>query len=508
MSTYWAFSSTSTIGLGTHSRSSLITRSKAGCRTGALFELAEGGSFQLRVQIDLSPDLPQTITIYDNAAGIDSGNFQRAFKTAQPPLDRSGLSEFGVGMKSAAFWFAPRWEVRTSALGESVERSIAFDINDIIDQNLERLAVNEKPCAPSAHFTELRLRDLHHPLAGRTVGKIKSHLSSMYRRFTAQGLLNLEYNGSPLTYEDPPILEAAPYNDRDASRVVWRKDIDFDLGDGMTARGFAALRSTASTSEAGFALFRRNRLIQGSADEAYRPAVVFGSSNKYTYQRLFGELELTGFEVTHTKDGFQWDENEAAFLDLLKDHLKAAPINLLAQAEGYRVRADARSRAIRDSLDAASESLSALHIEGAERTARETKNEPERPEEPAATILDPVTVRELTFRLDQRLWRVRLHLDDRENPRELFSLHADEPTPQEAAERITGALVRVYLNHPFIQQAVTGPDMALLTPILRMLAAFCVAELIASATGIQFAGAIRRATNHLLSPHNQLASGD
>ena len=33
------------------------------------------------------------------------------------PPDRSGLSEFGMGMKSAACWFAPRWSVRTKALG-------------------------------------------------------------------------------------------------------------------------------------------------------------------------------------------------------------------------------------------------------------------------------------------------------------------------------------------------------------------------------------------------------
>ena len=69
--------------------------------------------------------------------------------------------------------------------------------------------------------------------------------------------------------------------------------------------GFAAIREVASTSRAGFALFRRRRLIQGSGDEGYRPALIFGGSNSYRYQRVFGELHLEGFEVSHTKDGFR-----------------------------------------------------------------------------------------------------------------------------------------------------------------------------------------------------------
>ena len=32
-------------------------------------------------------------------------------------------------MKSAACWFAPRWTVRTSALGEPVVRTVHFDID-------------------------------------------------------------------------------------------------------------------------------------------------------------------------------------------------------------------------------------------------------------------------------------------------------------------------------------------------------------------------------------------
>src|SRR6185503_7441804 len=98
------------------------------------------------------------------------------------------------------------------------------------------------------------------------------------------------------------------------------------------------LRETVFVSNAGFALFRRNRVIQGSGDEGYRPEAIFGKSNSFRFQRLFGELHLEGFEVSHTKDGFRWDENEEPFLELLKKDLNSKPMPMLDQAEEYRVR--------------------------------------------------------------------------------------------------------------------------------------------------------------------------
>ena len=53
---------------------------------------------------------------------------------------------------------------------------------------------------------------------------------------------------------------------------------------------------------------------------------------------MFGELHLEGFRVSHTKDGFQWDENEETFLEFLREELDKEPLPLLDQAEGYRVR--------------------------------------------------------------------------------------------------------------------------------------------------------------------------
>ena len=306
-------------------------------------QVLHGGKFQLRVDIKIDTSGPGLIVISDNAAGISEVDFPRAFRAAQVPEDRSGLSEFGMGMKSAACWFAEKWSVRTKAIGESIERTIYFDVRNIVENKIESLSTEVREVDSSAHYTVVTLRGLHHMPQGRTVGKIRDHLASIYRMFLRDGRLSLNLNGSPLTYQLPKILKAVAYispgiqaQGNDVVPVEWRKDIDLDFGGNQRIRGFAALREIGSTPLAGFALFRRDRLIEGSFDESYRPSYVFKQTNSYPYQRLFGELHVEGFEVSHTKDGFRWEEYEDIFLEYLKAQIEAPPLNLLAQAENYR----------------------------------------------------------------------------------------------------------------------------------------------------------------------------
>lgn len=302
-----------------------------------------GPGFGLKVQIKIETSGPGLITITDNAAGICGADFPRAFRAAQVPTDRTGLSEFGMGMKSAACWFAETWSVRTKALGESVERTICFDVSDIVENKVESLEPVLLEVDPVSHYTVVSLRGLHHIPHGRTLGKIKDHLASIYRIFLRDGRLQLFLNGDKLSYTSPKILKAPIFNHLgthrngiDSGPVEWRKDINLDFGAGQRVKGFAALRETGSTTLAGFALFRRDRLIEGSFDETYRPSYIFKQTTSYPYQRLFGELHIEGFEVSHTKDGFRWEEYEDIFLDLLKDELEKEPLDLLAQAENYR----------------------------------------------------------------------------------------------------------------------------------------------------------------------------
>ena len=302
----------------------------------------EGTDFRLTVAIELSAAGSGEITVTDNAAGIFASDFPRAFRAAQVPTDRTGLSEFGMGMKSAACWFCENWSVRTKALGEHVERTVAFDVQKIVDNRIESLTPSSRSEKAGRHYTVVKLRGLHHPPASRTITKIREHLASIYRVFIANGTLELKFNGDVLKYEVPAVLSSVPYtapgvpSPTKKTPVNWTKGIEFDFGGGQRVTGFVALREVGSTTSAGFSLFRRGRLIEGSCDETYRPTFIFKKANSFTYQRLFGELHIEGFAVSHTKDGFRWEEYEDIFLEHLKEAIEANPLDLISQAENYR----------------------------------------------------------------------------------------------------------------------------------------------------------------------------
>src|SRR5271155_1329889 len=64
-----------------------------------------GRDFRLKVEIEIDRSDEVCIKIRDNAAGIATADYARAFRPAELPTDRSGFAEFGMGMKSAACWF-------------------------------------------------------------------------------------------------------------------------------------------------------------------------------------------------------------------------------------------------------------------------------------------------------------------------------------------------------------------------------------------------------------------
>lgn len=453
--------------------------------------------YKLRVTIESSPQDTGQLIVRDNAAGIHAPDYARAFRPAEIPPDRQGLSEFGMGMKSAACWFARRWSVRTAALGENVERTISFDISAIVRDDQEEVRVETRPKPAQDHYTEIVLMDIYRPLYGRTIGKIRDHLASIYRFFTREGLLELRFENDPLLYSEPRTLEAPYYKSQDSDGIVWRKAIDLDFGGGQKIHGFAALRERGSTADAGFALFRRNRLIQGSGDEGYRPPEIFGSPNSFTYQRLFGELHLEGFDVTHTKDGFRWDEHEDTFLEALKDELDREPIRMLSQAEGYRTRVRPEE-VVTPATVAVDRTASALERETAPILEQQLAERPASDSDVAVTSLPPVvsvTSKRITLKVDDVDWQVEIELAVDPAIGEWLSLMDHPAALSPGRPRELG--IRVNLAHPFMERfrATLPTD---LEAILRVATALALAEVTAREAGVRYAGVIRANVNQLL----------
>lgn len=457
-------------------------------------ELASVGTEAVAVAIERDEDGGRLI-VRDNAAGIHEDDYSRAFRPAEIPPDRSGLAEFGMGLKSASCWFAPRWTVRTTALGEPIERTVTFDIDRIIRDDVEELDVVKRRVTAETHYTEIILTELFQPLrASRTVGKIKAHLASIYRIFLRNRILNLTFDGEALSFTDPPVLVAPWFRDPSSEARRWWKEIDFDFGEDQRIHGFAALRERGSTSEAGFALFRRDRLIQGSGDESYRPSHIFGASNSFTYQRLFGELELEGFEVSHTKDGFQWEEHEDIVLELLKEELDRAPVPLLSQAEGHRTRP--RQEDVRAEAQVAVERLAEVIERKAAPVLEQQLSETDPGDAPEA--LPPAELasyRRIEIACDGVSWQINLELTT--DPAVSDWLYvSDRPSPPGGGTRTLG--IRVAMAHPFMERFAGTWGAAQVEPLLRVAAALALAEVTAREAGVTLAGSIRLRVNQLL----------
>jgi histidine kinase/DNA gyrase B/HSP90-like ATPase len=458
----------------------------------------EGAGFKLKVTIERDPADETRISIRDNAAGIHESEYPRAFRPAAIPLDRSGLSEFGMGMKSAACWFAPRWTVRTSALGERREKTVSFDIETIVRDDLEELQVQVRDATTEQHFTEIVLHDLYNPPQGRTLNKIKEHLASIFRIFIRKGILELRFGDELLSDTEPRVLVAPFYKRPSEEAKSWKKEIDFDFGLGLRARGFAAIRETASTSSAGFALFRRERLIQGSADEGYRPEFVFGKPNSYRYQRIFGELHLDGFEISHTKDGFKWNEHEEVFLQILKEELNKEPLPLLEQAEEHRVRANPKD--LKRGAEMASErTAEVIRSEVPPVLERQVVAAPDTAG-PPEVLPKRITAssRTIDVELQRHKWRIVLDLSD--DPAVGDWITVSDRSGKENAGRkevIREVSVRLSLAHPFMER-FGGTEQAQIEPLLRVAAAIGLSEIAARDSGVKMAGTMRRNINELL----------
>lgn len=439
-----------------------------------------GGNFQLTVDVQLDTTGPGQIVITDNAAGISKNDFPRAFRAAQIPTDRSGLSEFGMGMKSAACWFAETWSVRTKAITESIERTIHFDVKHIVENKIESLNSEFREVDPSTHYTVVTLRGLHHLPQGRTVGKIKDHLASIYRVFLRDGRLILRFNDEPLSYQSPNILEAIRYvtpgvmaQGEGAVPVKWRKEIRLDFGDGQRVTGFTALREVGSTPLAGFALFRRDRLVVGSHDDTYRPGYIFKQTNSYPYQRLFGELHVEGFEVSHTKDGFRWEEYEDIFLEFLKQAIEEQPLDLLAQSENYRALPSKKSIEAR-AVAATASVAEYLEMDVAPLLVESRQSPADPAELPSEIDSSPLQASERTIIVDdgKYSWAITLRTSVDPARDEWVSLAKMEQV-EDDSNRVRRLSLDLSLAHPFSTEFI-GAGNENVELFLRLASAVCI----------------------------------
>ena len=271
------------------------------------------------------------IRVADNSIGMSGDELRHALRIGAKPAIDTGRSQFGMGLKTAACWLGNCWSVRTKRLGETDEFSVLIDVEAVAEGRRDLPTKVNSGLSPDLHYTIIEIRDLNRNFHGRTLGKIRQFLSSMYRVDLRSGMLVLRWQDSVLTWEDSEdrFIKAA-------DGQVYRKAFEFQVG-GKNVTGWMGVLALGHGGRpyAGFSILRRGRVIKGFP-ESWRPESIFGQiqgSNDLINQRLTGEIHLDDFDVSHTKDDIQWVGNEEAEI---QEQLKevAAPYIAVARKPG------------------------------------------------------------------------------------------------------------------------------------------------------------------------------
>ena len=304
--------------------------------------LAINPDYKFRVTIDFEwnseDNRAKVITISDNAGGLNFHSFQKAFMTAETPEDNKGLNEFGMGMKTAAGWLGNTWSVRTTAIDEPVERFYEFNLQYVLDNDVKELPYEEIQYPNKEHYTIVTIKSpTKNSPSNRSLEKIKTELASIYRQSLRANEMDLFVDGEPLTFDEYSVLEAPFAKTPNGDRIYWKKEINFKFGK-YRAKGFIAILKDINNTQNGLVLLRRGRVIVGAeTDGRYFPKSLFGAQGNFRFKRLFGELELDGFEVSFNKNDIQDKENLEALMEALKGEIHTREFDLYTQAEDYRV---------------------------------------------------------------------------------------------------------------------------------------------------------------------------
>lgn len=306
-------------------------------------------NYRLKVEIDFEWALDsdnvvkaKKITIRDNAAGMTEQQFEEAFDLANPRINRSGMNEYGVGMKAAASWLGNNWHVETTSITDNVTRVIDVDLLKITNENIEELESKDTINTGSTQHGTLFIIDGLWPenaIKKDDVKELIKSIASIYRYFIRRKEIQISIGEDILTFEDYEVLEAPSYKDLNGPDIKWTCPVATDDRRGHGISGFVALLKNTADEKRGVVIMRNHRVVMGFDPKDRTIGKDFiGQIGSNKYSRVFGELEITGFKVAFGKN----QVNDPGLLEALckqaAGKLYVNGINLLTQCDNYRKR--------------------------------------------------------------------------------------------------------------------------------------------------------------------------
>lgn len=281
----------------------------------------DGPDASLKVLITIDSKSRQ-IVIEDNAGGINRENFRRAIRMGNEKGFKhapESLSVYGIGMKSSAVWFSNTWSIETSALGSKDKLSTTFDLDKLLDSGKTEIEVKIGTEETKKHYTKIIINNCLRDLKDKDEyfkDSLLPYLQETFFKFEAASI-NIVYDGLMLRSDkaflktptplDSPLVDRNGETKSDKSKK-WKKTINFDY-EGKIVRGFIMIMDPGGYRSPGIRLLRNRRVIKGTqgGGRQNKPDLLLKTSNKYSSQRIYGEISLNDFPVNFTKTDFDED---------------------------------------------------------------------------------------------------------------------------------------------------------------------------------------------------------
>ncbi len=363
------------------------------------------------------------IVITDNAGGITANKFQSAFITAHRPEDNTGLNEYGMGMKTASCWFSRCWSLRTKAYGERIVRSATFDVDKIISESIEEIdVIEEEDKNHSRPYTIVTLEKLveKNNITKAKLPKIKRSLESVYRQMLRTGEITIKLDHEPLYFNDYTVMNKPYFKDYLGEDIEWTTNVNSCFGKKQIS-GFIGLLASESSTNNGIVLIRRGRVVVGEEEgnHLYIKSLM-GSKGMPQDKRVFGELEVKGFNVTFNKNGLAEDEDlEMLINTIAKEQLMVNGYNMLTQAKNFVKRDYLAALAKANKTTTSSEGRNISNVSNTEvksgntvKSEFNTSHKTTNPNQPVPTELkDGHILTSKTFNYDGHQYFMELRID-------------------------------------------------------------------------------------------------
>ena len=335
----------------------------------------DGKDTKLKVVITVNSSNKQII-IEDNASGINRKDFQRAIRMGRPDdttHDKSSLSVYGIGMKSSAVWFSDTWQIETSALGSVEKLTTTFDLNQLLREGTSKIPVSSESEEANKHYTKITINNSQRSFDREFFqDNALPYIQETFFKF--KDILNIEllFDDAPLetnnAFLETPEPLVYPPVDKNGDKLSedskeWKKPINTSY-QGRGVKGFIMIMETGGYHQPGIRLLRNRRVIVGTrgGGRQNKPEILLKTSNKFSAQRVYGELTLSDFPVNFTKTDFD-DNLEGLYLKLrriLTGDPSTTEDDFIHQTECYRARKSSgtKSRGKKKSSSSSSSKIS------------------------------------------------------------------------------------------------------------------------------------------------------